>query len=92
MLSTANERMHTNVCVNKSVFQFQAFTSCPSDVTPLTVSSAKLITFSLGNSKSAGLVNAYLDSQKLDTILREPCSYYSSASAPKRPQKQSQSI
>ena len=33
-----------------------------------------------------------MDSQKLDAILSEPCSYYCSASVPKWPQKQSQSI
>ena len=42
--------------------------------------------------KSAGLANAYVDSQKSDEILREPCSYYGSATVPKWPQKQSQSI
>ena len=37
-----------------------------------------LSTFSHGNSTSAGLANAYTDSQKLDAILREPCSYIAS--------------
>ena len=32
------------------------------------------------NLKSAGLANAYMDSQKLDAILCMPCSYYSFAS------------
>ena len=44
---------------------------------------------------SPGLANAYTDSQKLGTTLREPRSvhcYYGSASVPKWPQKQSQSI
>ena len=54
--------------------------------------SANLSTFSRGNLKSAGLANAYMDSQKLDAILREPCSYYGSVSVPKWPQKQCQSI
>ena len=31
-------------------------------------------------------------SQKFDAIIRKPCSYYDSASVPKWPQKQSQSI
>jgi len=86
--------MCVNACVNKSLFQagVQEFTSCPSDVTPPAASSAKLRTFSLGNSKSAALANANMDSQKLDTILCEPRSYYDSDSAAKWPQKQSQSI
>ena len=58
-----------------------------SDVTP----PANLSTFSRKNLKSAGLVNAYMVGQKLDAILREPCSYYGSASISKWPQKQSQS-
>ena len=48
-----------------------------------------LSTFSLGNLKSAGLANAHVNSQKL---LRNPFGYYGSASVPKWPQKQSQSI
>ena len=86
--------MGVNACVNKSLFQasLQEFTSCLSDVTPPAASSANLRTFSLGNLKSAALANANMDGQKLDTILRESCSYYNSASVPKWPQKQSQSI
>ena len=34
----------------------------------------------------------HVDSQKFDAIIREPYSYYDSASVPKWPQKQSQSI
>ena len=33
-------------------------------------------TFFCGKSKSARLANAFVDSQKLDAILHEPCSYY----------------
>ena len=37
----------------------------------------------------AGLANAYIDNPKLDVQLCKTCSYYNSASVPKRPQKQS---
>ena len=47
-------------CVNKSLVQ--ALTSCPSEITPCTCCSANLSTFSRENSKSAGLVNACMDS------------------------------
>ena len=48
-------------CVNKSLIQ--ALASCPSsEVTPCTCCSANLNTFSRENSKSAGIVNAYMDS------------------------------
>ena len=67
---------------------FRMLDSClSSDLTRLAVS-----TFSLGNSMSAGSANVYMDSQKLDAIRSEPCSYYGFASVPKWPQKQSQSI
>ena len=39
-----------------------------------------------------GLANACVNSQNLDAVLREPCSYYGFASAPKSPQKHSQII
>ena len=39
-----------------------------------TCCSANLNNFFLGNSKSAGLPNAYVDRQKLDAILLKPCS------------------
>ena len=43
--------------------------SCPlSDITPCICCFANLSIFSRENSKSAGLVNAYMDSQKLDAI------------------------
>ena len=74
-LRCCHERMRVNACVNKSLVQ--ALKS--SDVTP----PSNLSTFSRKNSKSAGLVNAYMDSQKFNAILREPCSYYGSASVPK---------
>ena len=87
-LRRCDERM----CINKSLFQ--AFES--SQVVLLVMSptcwSVNLITFWCENFKSAGIANSYVDSQKLDAMLREPCSYYSSASVPKWPQKQSQSI
>ena len=60
-----------------------------------TCCSANHSTFSRGNLPSAGIANAYMDSHKLDTILRKPFSvhcFYSSASVPKWPQKKSQSI
>ena len=41
---------------------------------------------------SVGLANTYMDSQKLDALLSEPCIFYGYASVPKWPQKQSQSI
>ena len=77
------------MCVNKSYISgAREFTSwLPSEVTPRTCCSANLSTFSLGKSKSAGLANAYVDSQKLDVILCEPCSYYRSASVWNWPQK-----
>ena len=47
--------------VNKSLVQ--ALESCPSsEVIPCTCCSANLSTFSWENSKSDGLVNAYMDS------------------------------
>ena len=70
-LRRCDERMRVNTCVNKSLVQ--ALESCPSSAT---FCSANLSTFSYGNSKSAGLANAYMDSQKLDAILREPYSYW----------------
>ena len=70
-----DERTHVNTCVNKSLVQ--VLESCPSsDFIPCTCCSANFSTFSRENLKSAGLVSAYMDSQKLDAILREPCSYY----------------
>ena len=90
-LCCRNERMCVNTCVNKSLVQ--ALESCPSnDVTLCICCFANLSNFSCENSNSAGLVNTYMDNQKLDAILREPYSYYGSASVPKWPQKQSQSI
>ena len=59
-----DERTRVNTCVNKSLVQ--ALESCPS-------SDANHSTLSRENSKLAGLANAYMDSQKLDAILREPC-------------------
>ena len=54
-------RTRVITCVNKSLVQ--ALESCPSsEVTPCTCCSANLSTFSRENSKSAGLVNAYMDS------------------------------
>ena len=84
----ADERTRVIItCVNN------ALESCPSsEVTQRTCCSANLSAFSRENWKSAGLVNAYIDSQKSDAILREPSSYYSYVSVPKWPQKQSQSI
>ena len=79
-LRRCDERTHVNTCVNKSLVQ--ALESCPSsDVTPCTCCSANLSTFSRVNSKSAGLYSKCIHGQaKLDAILREPCSYYGSAS------------
>ena len=45
--------------------------------------SANLRLSTVIQSHAAGLANAYVDSQKLDAILREPCSYYGSASVSK---------
>ena len=59
-----------------------SITSCPySNVTLPAV--LPTLVHSHRNSKSAGLANAHMDSQKLDAILRKPCSYYGSASVPK---------
>ena len=59
-----------------------SITSCPySNVTPPAV--LPTLVHSHRNSKSAGLANAHMDSQKLDAILCKPCSYYGSASVPK---------
>ena len=56
-----NERTCVITCVNKLLVQ--ALESCPfSEVTPCTCCSANLSTFYRENSKSAGLVNAYMDS------------------------------
>ena len=64
-----------------SVFSLYYFT------THYTCCSTNSSTFFRGNSMSAGLANADMDSWKLDTILCEPCSHYCSASVPKWPQK-----
>ena len=78
-----------NTCVNKSLFQVLG--SCPLVMSPHLLF-CQPYTFSRGNSKSAGIANAHVDSQKLDATFRKPCIYYGSASIPKWPQKQSQSI
>ena len=44
-----------------------------SDVTPPAVLPNLVASVHGGNLKSAGLANAYMDSQKLDAILRELC-------------------
>ena len=89
-LRYCDERTRVITCVIKSLVH--ALESCPSsEVTPRTCCSANLCTFSRENSKSASLVNAYIDSYKSDAILREPSSYYSYVSVPKWPQKQPQS-
>ena len=67
-------------------FQYSLHTISP------TCCSANCSTFSRRNLMSAGLANAYMDSQKLDTILCEPYSYYNSASVTKWAQKQSQNF
>ena len=72
------ERTRRNMCVNKLLFQAPESSPVVFQRCHPTCCSAKLSTFSLGNSKSSGLANAYVDSEKLDTILREPCSYYGS--------------
>ena len=55
--------MRVITCVNNKSL-VQALESCPfSEVTPCTCCSANLSTFYQENSKSAGLVNAYMDSQ-----------------------------
>ena len=60
-LRRCDERTRVITCVNKSLVQ--ALESCPfSEVTPCTCCSANLSTFYRENSKSAGLVNAYMDS------------------------------
>ena len=60
-LRRCDERTRIITCVNKSLVH--ALESCPSsEVTPRTCCSANLSTFSRENSKSAGLVNAYIDS------------------------------
>ena len=67
-----------NTSVHKSLVQ--ALESWPSsDVTPPAVLPTLVLIFARGNSKSAGLANAYMNSQKLDAVLREPCGYYRSA-------------
>ena len=82
LLHRCDERTSVYTCINKSLFQ--ALKSCPSSgVTPCTCCSVNLSTFSRGNSKSAGIANACVDSQKSDAILRKPCSYYGSGSVPK---------
>ena len=60
-LRHCDERMRVIACTNKSLVQ--ALESCPfSEVTPSTCCSANLSTFYRENLKSAGLVNAYMDS------------------------------
>ena len=60
-LRRCDERTRVITRVNKSLVQ--ALDSCPSsEVTPCTCCSANLSTSSRENSKSAGLVNAYMDS------------------------------
>ena len=66
-----------------SVLSIYCFTICHSSCC-----SANCSTFSCGNSKSAGLANAYMDGQILDAILCEPC--ITLPSIPKWPQKQFQ--
>ena len=61
-LRRCDERTHVTMSVNKSLFQ-----ALKSSAVVLSVMS-----FICGNSKSAGLANAHMDSQKLDAILREP--------------------
>ena len=59
-----SERTCVNLCINKSLVQ--AFRSCPSsDVSPPAVLPTLVCTFSPLNSRSAGLANAYMDSQNL---------------------------
>ena len=71
------------MCVNKSLVQ--SLESCPSsDVTPPAVLPT-LVCMYLLSWKFEGLANAYVDSQNLDAVFREPCSYYGSASVPKWP-------
>ena len=58
------------MCVNKLLVQ--ALESCPSsDATPPAVLPTSVP--SRENSKSAGIANANMDSQKLDAIPYEPC-------------------
>ena len=60
-LRHCDERTRVIMCVNKSVVH--TLKSCPSsEVNPCTCCSANPSTFSRENSKSAGLVNAYIDS------------------------------
>ena len=73
-----------NTCVKyikatlfQDIFSAYYFTICHP-----TCCSANRSTFSRGNSRSAGLANAYMNSQKFDALLRKPCSY-GSTSVPK---------
>ena len=81
-LLLCDERTRVNII---AISGTRKFTSClSSDVTPPAVLST-LVPF-LVEIQSTGIANAYVDSQKLDAMLREPCTYS------KWPQKQSQSI
>ena len=91
-LRHCDERMCVNKCI--AISGAQEFTSRPpNDVTPPAVL-PNLVPFLLEiRSQLAGLANAYVNSQKLEcNIFHDPFSYYGSASVPKWPQKQSQSI
>ena len=69
-------RILLNTCVNKS--PVQTLESCPSSDAPTVLPT--LVPSLVKIRSHAGLVNVYMDSQKLDAILREPYSYYSCAS------------
>ena len=67
------ERTCWNTCVNILLFQVPESSLVVFSWCHPTCCSGKLSTFSLGNSKSSCLANAYVDSQKLDAILCKPC-------------------
>ena len=93
------DSLHTSCCCIYAllwrIFSVYYFTSCHPTccLANRSAFSSSLAGQTLsGNLLSARLANAYLDCQKLDTIICEPCSHYASASVPKWPWNKLESI